>query len=196
MGKGAFEEEVKAMLEETGAMLEGHFLLASGLHSPRYVQCALLLRYPRHARRCGKRLAEMLSDLRPELVVSPALGGLIIGHEVASHLDVPFLFCERVDGRMALKRFPAPPRGSRFAVVEDVITTGLSTRETAQVLIEAGCTWVGSSCVVDRSGGKASLPHEVISLIEMDIPTYDPEDCPLCRQGLPLSRPGTRQSSL
>ncbi len=180
----------EAMIE-TGALLEGHFRLTSGLHSGSYMQCALLLRMPRYAAKAGEALAAMLEPLKPDYVVAPALGGLIIGHEVARALDLPFLFCERQEGVMTLRRF-AHPGKVRFVAVEDVVTTGGSVREVGEVIAAEGAEWVGTGCIVDRSGGKASFPHALSSLMTTSFPVYSPEECPLCKQGLPLVKPGSR----
>jgi orotate phosphoribosyltransferase len=181
----------EAMIE-TGALLEGHFLLTSGLHSGSYMQCALLLRMPRYAAKTGEALAAMLRPLKPDFVVAPALGGLIIGHEVARALDVPFLFCERQEGVMTLRRFPHPGK-KRFVAVEDVVTTGGSVREVGEAVAAGGAEWVGTGCIVDRSAGKASFPHSLASLMATTFPVYSSEECPLCKQGLPLVKPGSRK---
>ncbi len=183
------------MLKDSGALLEGHFLLASGLHSSHYVQCALLLRYPSYADYTGRYLAKKISDLglKPDFIVSPALGGIIIGHEVARHLNVPFIFCERVNGVMTLKRFPHPGEKS-FIVVEDVITTGNSTLEVGKLLEKDGAIWIQSACIINRSNKRHCLAHEPISLLELNFPVYDPSECPLCKNGIKLIKPGTKQS--
>ncbi len=126
-------EWIRAAMKETGALLEGHFLLSSGLHSGNYMQCAMMLRIPQYAARAGQELAALLEPLKPEVVVAPALGGLIIGHEVARALGVPFLFCERQEGAMTLRRFPHPGK-VRFVAVEDVVTTGGSVKEVGEVI--------------------------------------------------------------
>ena len=183
---------LEEIMKETGALLSGHFLLTSGLHSDRYMQCALLLQHPRHAAFAGEELAKRLAPLKPEVVVAPALGGLIIGHEVARALDVPFLFCERQEGGMVLRRFPHPG-AVRFVAVEDVVTTGGSIREVGEHLAAGGASWVGSACVADRSGGQSGLPHELTSLLVATFPLYAPEACPLCAEGVPLVKPGSRK---
>ena len=180
------------IMKETGALLSGHFLLTSGKHSDHYMQCALLLKHPRHAAFVGEGLARLLAPLGPQMVASPALGGVIIGHEVARALGVPFVFCERQEGRMVLRRFPHPG-AVRFVVVEDVVTTGGSLREVGEHLAAGGAEWVGSACVADRSGGKTGLPHDLTSLLVAAFPLYDPEECPLCAAGLPLVKPGSRK---
>lgn len=184
-------EQLQEMMKKSGAHLEGHFLLTSGNHSSDYMQCALLLRYPRYAAFAGGVLAGRIEKYRPQIIASPALGGLIIGHEVARALDVPFVFCERQDGAMALRRFPMP-EGLRVAVIEDVVTTGVSSGEVGAVLERGGATWVATGAVIDRSGGGSSLPHAPEALWRVDFPLWKPEECPLCAQHVPLVKPGSR----
>jgi orotate phosphoribosyltransferase len=185
-------EEVRALLEESGALTEGHFELSSGLHSPAYVQCALLLEDPRRARRVGRGLARLLASLRPAAVVSPALGGVIIGHEVAEALSVPFRFTERKDGRMCLRRgFHLAP-GERVVIVEDVVTTGKSTNETAEVVRDAGASVLAVGAVVDRTGDREPFDVPFFHLIDLDLPSWSAEECPLCRQGGRPEKPGSR----
>lgn len=185
------ETPLLSMMKETGAFLEGHFRLTSGLHSGHYMQCALLLSVPRYAEHAGRELAACLASLNPEAVFAPALGGLIIGHEVARHLDIPFYFAERENGAMKLRRFPKPGP-IRFVVVEDVITTGGSALEVGNLIQAAGAHWIGTGCIVDRSGGKATFPHPLHSLWQATFPTYTAEECPLCREGIPIEKPGSR----
>jgi len=180
------------VMEETGALLRGHFLLTSGLHSEFYMQCALLLRFPEHAFDAGQEIAEKTRHLSPDMVAAPAVGGLIIGHEVARALGTPFIFCERESGMMALRRFPFP-EGKRVLVVEDVITTGGSVLEVGTLMQQNGCDWVGSACIVDRSGGEHVLPENPQSLCKVDFPLYQPSECPLCKKGLQLVKPGSRK---
>jgi orotate phosphoribosyltransferase len=187
------QEKVKEMMLESHAWLEGHFRLTSGKHSGNYMQCAMLLRFPKYAAFTGGELAKKLAPLKPDFIVSPALGGLIIGHEVARALDVPFLFCERENGAMRLRRFPMPA-GQSFVVVEDVVTTGGSLKETAEHMAAGGCKWLGSACIVDRSGGKHLLGADPVSLMKVSFPVYEPDDCPLCRElGTAPVKPGSRQ---
>ena len=179
------------MLEQSGALLKGHFLLTSGLHSGNYLQCAMLLRNTGYAAEIGAELAALARELKPEIVVSPAVGGLIVGHEVARNLNLPFIFCEREQGKMVLRRFPHPGR-VRVLVVEDVITTGGSVKEVGEHLAQGGAQWVGSAAIVDRSQGKHVLAHDLISLVKASFPVYRPEECPFCREGKPLVKPGSR----
>lgn len=191
MQKTKVEERLQAMMKETGALLEGHFRLTSGLHSGQYMQCALLLSIPRYAAYAGALLAEELAPLGPEAVFAPALGGLIIGHEVARQLSIPFYFAERENGSMKLRRF-RHPSGTRFVVIEDVITTGGSALEVGTLIAGTGNSWVGTGCIVDRSGGKATFPHALHSLWEAAFPTFPQGECPLCRDGIPVEKPGSR----
>lgn len=190
-GDRRFAARLAARMAERGAHLSGHFLLSSGLHSTDYLQCALFLAHPADAAWAGRVLARRLAPLGADLVVSPALGGLIIGHEVAKALGVPFLFTEREGGEMRLRRFPHPG-AARFLVVEDVFTTGKSTRETAEILEGQGAIWVGAGSLVDRSGNPSLLPVPWRSLWAVSFPVYDPADCPCCREGAPLTKPGSR----
>lgn len=169
------EAELEAMLTASGALKRGHFVLSSGLHSPMYVQCALLLQDPRAARRVGRALARRLAPLRPDSVLSPALGGLIVGHEVAEALGVPFRFTERQQGTMKLRRgFELRP-AERLVIVEDAITTGKSTCETMAVAGEAGAEAVAVASIIDRTPTPAVFGVPFFSLIRLEIPTFDPE---------------------
>ncbi|MEG1501878.1 MAG: orotate phosphoribosyltransferase [Synergistaceae bacterium] len=183
--------KIQEMMKESGAHLEGHFKLTSGLHSGHYVQCALMLRYPQFAAYAGEKLAERLAPLKPDFVLSPALGGLIIGHEVARALGVPFIFCERQDGEMRLRRFPAPV-GKKFVMIEDVVTTGKSSRETAQILVDLGAEWVGSGSIIDRRPANLEDDWNLQSLWKLSFPVYTEEECPFCKEGLLLVKPGSR----
>ncbi|HEV8242010.1 MAG TPA: orotate phosphoribosyltransferase [Thermoanaerobaculia bacterium] len=180
------------MLQSSGALLEGHFLLSSGLHSPRYVQCAKLLELPVRAQRVGERLAALLRPLRLDSIVSPALGGLIIGHEVASALDLPFRFTERKDAKMELRRGFALGYGERVAVIEDVVTTGKSTLEAAAVASGHGAEVVAVGAILDRSGGKHPFEVPFLSLLKLDFPTWAAAACPLCAAGGKAEKPGSR----
>ncbi|HRC84616.1 MAG TPA: orotate phosphoribosyltransferase [Thermoanaerobaculia bacterium] len=184
--------ELERLLAQTGAVRHGHFILSSGLHSPTYVQCALLLQHPQHAERVGRALARRLASLRPASVLSPALGGLIIGHEVARALRVPFRFTERQSGEMTLRRsFELKPR-ERVVVVEDVITTGKSTRETLEVARQLGAEPVAVGAILDRSGGVASFEVPFFSLLALTIPTYDPASGAPEPDWGPPEKPGSR----
>jgi len=186
-------DELLDLFRRSAALLEGHFRLSSGLHSPGYLQCALVLQHPRHAEPLGASLAACVRDLRPTTVLSPALGGLIIGHEVARALGVRAVFAEREDGVLRLRRGFNIGDAERVVVVEDVVTTGGSTRETMQVARAAGAQVVAATAIVDRSGGRADLDVPLHALLTLSLPTYDPSSCPLCAQGVPLAKPGSRQ---
>ncbi|MEW5982117.1 MAG: orotate phosphoribosyltransferase [Acidobacteriota bacterium] len=175
-----------------GALLEGHFRLTSGLHSSAYLQCALVLQYPAEAEALGRALAEKMRALRPNVVLSPALGGLIIGHEVGRALGVRAVFAERVDGVLTLRRGFHLGGADRVLVVEDVLTTGGSTRETMDVARARGATVVGAVSVINRSGAKDPVDVPFASLAAITPPTYDPESCPLCAKGLAVTKPGSR----
>ncbi len=185
-------ERLEAMLEECGALRRGHFLLSSGLHSPAYVQCALLLEEPRRAREVGRALAADLAPTRPDSVLAPALGGVIIGHEVAAALGVPFRFAERDGEKMALRRGFDVAAGERVVVVEDVVTTGKSTLETAALVEAAGALVVGIGSIIDRSGGRHGFAVPFAALLSLDLPTYPADSCPLCAGGSPAVKPGSR----
>jgi orotate phosphoribosyltransferase len=185
-------QDVLDRFRQLGALLEGHFKLSSGLHSPAYLQCALVLQHPAEAERLGRALAERVSHTRPTVVLSPALGGLIIGHEVARALGVRAIFAERVDGTLTLRRgFDLSP-ADRVLVVEDVVTTGGSTRETMEVATALGASVVGAAAVINRSGKDAPLDSPFAALASITPPTYQPDACPLCAQGMPVAKPGSR----
>jgi len=186
------------LFKKYDAFLEGHFLLTSGLHSPHYFQCARILQHPEPAEKLGKSLAEKVSGYLDsksiDAVLSPALGGLIIGHELGRALGCRAVFAERQDGRMRLRRFSLEP-GERLVVVEDVVTTGGSLLETAAVAREAGANIMAICCLVDRSMREIPELAGLISLVKVDALAYDPAACPLCKQGIPLVKPGSRQVS-
>ena len=193
-------DELLDLYRRSGALLDGHFRLTSGLHSTGYLQCALVLQYPQHAETLGRAIADRTRGLRPTVVLSPALGGVVIGQEVGRALGVRAIFCERQDGALMLRRGFVIGENDRVLVVEDVLTTGGSTRETMQVARAAGGQVVGAASIVDRSpsagSGQAarSLQFDVpfSALLEVALPTYQPDACPLCAQGLPVVKPGSR----
>jgi len=188
------QDEVLALFRECGALLEGHFLLTSGLHSDRYLQCALVLQHPEHAARLGAALADRLWKLggRPDLVVAPAIGGVIVAHEVARALGVRGLFAERQNGALTLRRGFRIESGERCFVVEDVVTTGGSTRETMDVAIRAGGRVLAAGSLIDRSGGRADLGVPREALATLDVPAWPREACPLCASGSSPVKPGSR----
>jgi orotate phosphoribosyltransferase len=186
-------DELLDLFRRCSALLEGHFRLSSGLHSSGYLQCALVLQHPQHASALGAALADWARDLRPATVLSPALGGLIIGHEVARALGARAIFAEREDGVLRLRRGFSLTEAERVLVVEDVVTTGGSTRETVQVAIAEGAQVVGAAAIVNRSGGRATLDVPLQALLDLSLPTYDPDTCPLCAAGVAIVKPGSRQ---
>jgi len=186
-------DDLLDLFRRSGALLEGHFRLTSGLHSSGYLQCALVLQHPQHAEALGRAIADVTRELRPSVVLSPALGGVVIGHEVARALGVRALFAERQDGALTLRRGFVIGETERVLVVEDVLTTGGSTRETMQVANAAGGQVVGAAAIVDRGGkNRAAFDVPLAALLEVDLPTYEPEACPLCARGLPVIKPGSR----
>jgi orotate phosphoribosyltransferase len=185
--------DIAAKLRETGALLTGHFRLSSGLHSPSYVQCARLLEHPRNADPIGADLADRIRSWEARKIVAPALGGVIIGYTVARALDLPSIFTERKEGVMTLRRgFQLAP-GDRVAIVEDVVTTGKSTRETARVIGEKGAVVAGFASILNRSGRENPFaPEPYASLLSLDLETYEEAACPLCSRGVALDAPGSR----
>lgn len=182
------------LLRETGALLTGHFRLSSGLHSPNYVQCALLLEHPRNAKAIGAALGERIRALDPRKIVAPALGGVIIGYTVAEALDLPFVFTERKDGAMTLRRGFRIGEGERVVIVEDVVTTGKSTRETAEVVARHGGVVAGFASILNRSGKANPFDAPFESLLELDLETDQESACGLCARGVALDAPGSRFS--
>jgi orotate phosphoribosyltransferase len=185
-----------AVLDEfraAGALLEGHFILSSGLRSPRYLQCALVLSDPaRAARLCSALAASLPKALHIDLVVSPAMGGVIVGYEMARALGVRSMFTERVDGQFTLRRGFEIPAGSRVLMMEDVVTTGLSSRECIECISRFGGEVVAAACLVDRSDGKADIGVPLYPLIRLDVPTYQPSALPPELAALPAVKPGSR----
>jgi orotate phosphoribosyltransferase len=175
-----------------GALLEGHFRLTSGLHSSGYLQCALVLQHPREAEACGAAIAERIRSLGAQTVLSPALGGIVIGQEVARALGVRAIFAERQDAKLTLRRGFTLSPGEKVLVVEDVVTTGGSTQETIDVARAAGAEVVGAAAIIDRSGGRQTIDVPFHALATVALPTYDPASCPLCAAGTPVVKPGSR----
>ena len=188
------QDEVIGLFKQSGALLEGHFRLTSGLHSDRYLQCALVLQDPKQATALGAALAARLRGLsdRPDFVIAPALGGILVAHEVARAMGVRGLFAERQDGVLRLRRgFQIQP-GERAYVVEDVVTTGGSTRETMEVVTRSGGVVIAAGSLIDRTGGRTDLGVHRVALAVLDIPAFSPEECPLCKSGSEAIKPGSR----
>jgi len=189
-----FVSDTMDLFRETGAYLKGHFRLTSGLHSNEYLQSALVLQHPAYAEKLGREMAAQLP--KAELVASPAIGGLIIGHEVARAMGARFIFAERdTAGKMTLRRGFSLRPGETVVVVEDVVTTGGSTREVIDLLRAAGANVVGAGSIMDRSGGRADLGVPRVALETLDVVSWQPEECPLCKQGLPVEKPGSRPTT-
>ena len=197
-------DNVLSHFRETDSLLEGHFALSSGLHSAQYLQCALALEYPMDAARFGRTIADRfvgtgsdsgrsIADI--DTVASPAIGGLIIGYAVAEAMNKRFIWTEREEGKMTLRRGFTLKPGERILVVEDVITTGGSTRECIAALEENGGKVVAAASIIDRSNGEADVGVPRFSLVEMDVPTYRETECPFCAAGIPLIKPGSRTAN-
>ena len=184
-------EDILKIFKDTGALLEGHFILTSGFHSPQYFQCAKVLQYPEYNQLLSSAIAGKFRDNNIDVVITPAVGGIVLGTEVGRQLNARTIFAERENGVMKLRRFPKPGP-IRFVVVEDVITTGGSALEVGNLIQAMGAHWVGTGCIVDRSAGKATFPHPLHSLWQAAFPTYAAEECPLCREGIPIEKPGSR----
>jgi orotate phosphoribosyltransferase len=189
-------DAVRRHFEETGALLSGHFRLSSGLHADRYLQCARVLQHPERAGALGAALAALVAPERPGVVVSPAMGGVIIGHEVGRGLGVRAIFTERVEGVFALRRGFALERLERVVVVEDVVTTGKSTKEVLDVLRHAGAVPVACGSIVDRRASAEKTPSvdgvPYRALLSLEVPAWEPAACPLCARGEPVVAPGSR----
>jgi orotate phosphoribosyltransferase len=189
-------EEVLALFKETGALLEGHFLLTSGLHSDRYFQCAKVLQYPGHCERLCGVIADHFRSSRIDVVIAPALGGIVVGQEVGRQLGVRTLFAERKDGAMQLRRGFEIARGERVLVCEDVVTTGGSVQEVIRIVRDAGGVVAGVGYIVDRSAGRVQFPTDAggtqFAVLALDVIAYKPEQCPLCAESIPLVKPGSR----
>lgn len=188
------QEEILALFKSCGALLEGHFRLSSGLHSNRYLQCALVLQHPEHAGALGSTLAARLLEraAKPGLVIAPALGGILVAHEVARALGVRALFAERQDSALTLRRGFRIEPGETCFVVEDVVTTGGSTRETVDVVKKSGGVVTAAGTIMDRSGGRTDLGVPTVALAVLDFPNYPPDNCPMCQAGSKAVKPGSR----
>ncbi len=178
-------------LKQSEALLEGHFLLSSGRHSDRYCQCAKLLQYPDRAERVISVIKEQVKDLPIDMVVGPAMGGILVAYELGRQLGVPAIFTERVDNVMTLRRgFEVKP-GQKLLITEDVVTTGKSSLETIEVLKGYGAEVIGIACLADRSTG--DFPYPIYSATKLDIQSWEADECPLCKQGIPVVKPGSRK---
>ena len=186
--------DILEKFRETNALLEGHFILSSGLHSPKYLQCALALQMPSDAAEFGRAIAERLGSEQFDAVASPAIGGLVIGFTTAQALGKRFIWTERQDDMMTLRRGFSVTEGERILVVEDVITTGGSTRECIAALESQGAKVIAAVSIIDRSNGAADVGVPRISLVSLDVPSYTPENCPLCKGGIPAIKPGSRSA--
>lgn len=184
------DNKVIDVLKETGALLEGHFLLSSGRHSSRYCQCAKLLQYPDKAEKVINSITEKIKDMDIDKVIGPAMGGILVAYEVGKQLGKPAMFTERVNGIMELRRGFEIKKGEKILITEDVVTTGKSSYETAEIIKALGGEVVGIACIVDRSIEHIKYP--VFSAVKLEIETFEPENCPLCRQNIPFVKPGSR----
>ena len=185
-------DELLSLFRRSGALLEGHFRLSSGLHSAGYLQCALVLQHPERVRALGAALAWRTRDLGATVVLSPALGGIVIGQEVGRALGVRAIFAERQEGMLLLRRGFTLAETDRVLVIEDVLTTGGSTRETLQVAVAAGAQVIGAASIVDRSDGTTRFDVPFTALLAVSLPTYEPSACPLCARGVPVVKLGSR----
>jgi orotate phosphoribosyltransferase len=187
------KEEVFNLFKETGALLEGHFLLTSGLHSPQYFQCAKVLQYPQHAQKLCWEIAYNFMTEKVDVVIGPALGGIIVAQEVARLINARAIFAEREDEKMTLRRgFEIKP-GERVLAVEDVVTTGGSINEVIELVRDAGASLIGVGFLVDRSQNRIMFDVPKFSVTAMDVVTYPPDECPLCKKGIPPVKPGSRK---
>jgi len=188
-------EQILQHFQDTNALLEGHFLLSSGLHSPKYLQCALALQYPVDAEKFGHAIAAHYVDANIQTVASPAIGGLVIGYATAAALNTRFLWTERQNGEMTLRRGFSLTPGERILVVEDVITTGGSTRECIAALEAAGGKVVAAASIIDRSNGAADVGVPRIALASLDVPSFESQECPMCASGSIPIKPGSRTAA-
>jgi orotate phosphoribosyltransferase len=181
------------LFEKTGALLHGHFRLTSGLHSPQYFQCAQVLQFPQHAEELCRGIANFYRDQKIDCVVSPAIGGIVVGQEVARHLGCRAIFAEREEQQMTFRRGFSIQPGEHILAVEDVVTTGGSIKEVIELCKNLGAVPMGVGCIVDRSNGKVTFDPSFYSLLQMQVVTYSPETCPLCEQKVPIIKPGSRK---
>jgi orotate phosphoribosyltransferase, Thermus family len=187
------EKDVLELFERSGALLKGHFKLSSGLHSEKYLQCALVLQYPKIAEKLSKALAEKFADQKIDVVIGPALGGVTLAYEVARAVGVHGLFTERQDGKMVLRRGFAISKGEKVLVVEDVVTTGGSTKEVIDLVKSFGASVVGVGSIIDRSGAKIDFGAPFRPLAKVEVETFEEAKCPLCKNNTPITKPGSRK---
>lgn len=186
------QTQIKQIFIDSGALLEGHFRLTSGRHSNRYIQCARVLMEPKYTEALCSHLAESFRDEKIDLVIGPAMGGIVISYEMARQLGVPSLFTERVEGKMALRRSFEVKPGQRVLVVEDVVTTGGSVIEVLDIVKEKGGIVAGVALLVDRTNGKIDFGTKLEACLSMEVESFEAEACPLCKKGLPIVKPGSR----
>jgi orotate phosphoribosyltransferase len=187
-------DKVLKLLKETDALTEGHFLLSSGRHSGNYCQCAKLLRFPKKAEEALCAVAKQVKGLNLTKICGPAMGGIIVSYELSRQLGLESIFTERKDDEMTLRRGFAAGKGDRVLIAEDVVTTGKSTMETVKVLESLGAQVVGVACIVDRRNADCELKLPLYSAIKLDIASYDPLECPFCKEGIPIEKPGSRKN--
>jgi orotate phosphoribosyltransferase len=187
------KEEILQIFRETNALLEGHFLLTSGLHSPHYFQCAKVLQYPKYLHLLSGEIVKHFEQRGITLVISPAIGGIVVGTEVGRMLKARTIFAERENGVMNLRRGFEIKKEDRVLAVEDVVTTGGSVKEIIRLVENAGATLAGVGYIVDRSGGETAFQAPTFSVLQMDVVTFAPETCPLCKEGTPAVKPGSRK---
>lgn len=186
------QTKILNIYKESKALLEGHFLLTSGMHSNYYFQCAKVMQYPWYADMLCKEIADHFQSREIDVVVAPAMGGIVVGQEIARQLNVRSIFTERVDGSMVLRRGFEIESGEKVLVAEDVTTTGGSVKEVLELVNAAGGNIVGVTSLVDRSGGKVDFGYPYFALVQLDVQSYQPNECPLCESDLPLVKPGSR----
>jgi len=179
-------------LKEVGALLEGHFLLSSGRHSDKYCQCAKLLQYPDKAEKVLKIVADKLKDVNFDMVVGPAMGGVVVSYELARQTGKPGIFAERQDGNMTIRRGFEIKRGQKIIISEDVITTGKSFLEVADIIKSQGGEIVGICCIVDRRAEGVEIEYPLYSAVKLEVKSFEKENCPLCKEGIPYIKPGSR----
>lgn len=186
------KEQILEIFRDTGALLEGHFQLTSGLHSPQYFQCARVLQFPKFLHLFAGEIARRFEYSEVEVVISPAIGGVVVGTEVGRLLGARTVFAERKDGTMELRRGFEIRHGERVLVVEDVVTTGGSVFEVVEIVKKLGGKLAGVGYIVDRSNGKIQFESKHFSVLQLDVVAHKPETCPLCNEGIPVVKPGSR----